>query len=192
LAQAWQRPSHGDLIRRALVLLADHELNASTFAARVAASTGAPLSAAALAGAAALGGPLHGKASVDTRSLVAEARRRGARRVVLERVEKGLTLPSFGHPLYPAGDIRARSLLAVVRPPPIFVELQQVAEELTGEHPNVDFALTALAARLRLPHDGPFVLFALARTVGWIAHALEQTAGGTLIRPRARYVGPIP
>ena len=190
LAVAWRKPDASDLIRRALVLLADHELNASTFAARVAASTGAPLAAAVLAGAATLGGPLHGKASVETRLLLSDARRRGARAVILERLAADAPLPAFGHPLYPNGDVRAQSLLAAVRPLPLFDEVQRIVEELSGEHPNVDYALTAMAARLRLPDDAPFVLFAVARTVGWIAHALEQTLSGNLIRPRARYVGP--
>ena len=64
------------------------------------------------------------------------------------------------------------------------------AERLIGELPNVDFALTAVAACARLPADAPLVLFALARSVGWIAHAFEQRQTGTLLRPRARYTGP--
>ena len=68
--------------------------------------------------------------------------------------------------------------------------LALTAEDLTGEPPNVDFTLAALADAYDLPKQAPFVIFALSRSVGWIAHALEQIAAGQLIRPRARYVGP--
>ncbi len=73
---------------------------------------------------------------------------------------------------------------------PIYAALRTAGESLTGEPANVDFALSALTASLQLPADAPFVLFALARCTGWIAHALEQRETGTLIRPRARYAGP--
>jgi citrate synthase len=72
----------------------------------------------------------------------------------------------------------------------MFTEVRAAAEDLTGEPRNVDFALAALADALALPRETPFVMFALARSVGWIAHALEQTATSQLIRPRARYIGP--
>ena len=65
-----------------------------------------------------------------------------------------------------------------------------MAEELVGESVNVDFALTAMTSAYHLPHDAPLIIFALARTVGWLAHAMEQSTSGRLIRPRARYVGP--
>ncbi len=66
---------------------------------------------------------------------------------------------------------------------------QTAVREMTGERPNIDFALTALVVRLSLPLDAPFQIFATARCTGWIAHALEQSKTGKLIRPRARYVG---
>jgi citrate synthase len=68
--------------------------------------------------------------------------------------------------------------------------LRAAAERITGEQPNIDFALGALTAAYDLPADTPLTLFAMARSVGWVAHALEQRAIGSLIRPRARYVGP--
>jgi citrate synthase len=190
LAAAWQRPAAADLIRRALVLLADHELNASTFATRVAASTGAALSASVLAGFATLSGPMHGGAAAAVQALAAGAQRVGAHAAILASLAQGHAVAAFGHPLYPDGDIRAVALLQAFTLPPIFEELRTVAQRLVGEPPNVDFALTALAASANLPADAPFVLFALARSVGWIAHALEQRQSGSLIRPRARYVGP--
>src|SRR6185312_10890210 len=105
-------------------------------------------------------------------------------------LERGHPIPAFGHPLYPEGDIRSVALLMRSNPPPVFEDLRAHAERLIGELPNVDFALAALAASAALPRDAPFVLFALARSVGWIAHALEQSQNADLIRPRARYVGP--
>lgn len=190
LACAWGRPEAADLIRRALVLLADHELNASTFATRVAASTGAALSASVLAGFATLSGPRHGTAALALRGLVDMARRAGAEDAIKRSLECGHPIPAFGHPLYPDGDIRAVALLKRFKLPPVLEDLRIHAEHLVGELPNVDFALAALTSSARLPRDAPFVLFALARSVGWIAHALEQSQNVNLIRPRARYVGP--
>ncbi|MFZ5729938.1 MAG: citrate/2-methylcitrate synthase [Pseudomonadota bacterium] len=178
-----------DLLRRALVLLADHELNASTFAARVAASTGASLAAGALAGLAALSGPRHGGAAAALRSLAAEAAEQGAEAAIAARLAQDRSLPGFGHPLYPEGDPRAGALLARFEPPPELARLRAAVEGATGKAPNVDFALVALAERLALPQDAPFALFAVARCAGWIAHAIEQVQTGDLIRPRARYAG---
>ncbi|WP_295535269.1 citrate synthase [uncultured Pseudacidovorax sp.] len=192
LAAAWRRPRAADTIRRALVLLADHELNASTFAARVTASTGASLAASVLSGLAALSGPLHGGAAHATLGLARAAAREGVDAALHEWLSLGRRLPAFGHPLYPQGDARAGALLAHVELPAPYAELRDAGERLMGEKANVDFALAALTTAHRLPPHAPLVLFALARAVGWIAHALEQQATGTLIRPRARYTGRAP
>jgi citrate synthase len=190
VAAAWRKPGAKDILRRALVLLADHELNASTFAVRVAASTGASLSACLLAGLATLSGPLHGGAALALQSLLDAARQRGAKEAVGEWLARGEPLPAFGHPLYPQGDPRAAALMHHLKLSGMFAEVRRVAEELTGDPPNVDFALAALADSYALPREAPFVIFALSRSVGWMAHALEQAATGQLIRPRARYIGP--
>jgi citrate synthase len=190
LAKAWRKPQAQDILRRTLVLLADHELNASTFAVRVAASTGASLSACLLAGLATLTGPLHGGAARALSSLLDAARQVGANEAVREWLHRGEPLPAFGHPLYPGGDPRAIALMRHVKLSGMFLAVRMAAEDLTGEPPNVDFALVALADAYGLPRQAPFVIFALSRSVGWIAHALEQIAAGQLIRPRARYVGP--
>jgi len=190
LAVARRASRAEDVIRRALVLLADHELNASTLAARVAASTGAPLSASLLAGLATLAGPLHGGAAAEVRLLAATARQVGAAEAVGNWLEQGRPLPAFGHPLYPDGNPRAVALFEHFKPRPIFAELRLAAEALTGEQPNIDFAISAIADAFDLPPAVPLILFAIARSVGWIAHILEQVSTGSLIRPRARYNGP--
>lgn len=192
LALAWGLGPGGtgaDLIRRALVLLADHELNASTFAARVAASTGASLAASALAGLAALSGPRHGGAAAAVQSLAREAAQTNPRAAIAARLAEDRSIPGFGHPLYPEGDPRAEALLDRFEPTADMARLRSAVTAVTGLAPNVDFALVAMAQSLKLPQDAPFALFAVARCAGWIAHAIEQGQTDQLIRPRARYVG---
>lgn len=192
-AAAWGLDADGaDLVRRTLVLLADHELNASTFAARVAASTGASLSAACLAGLSALSGPLHGGMAARVEAFVEEAERRDPSQAVSARLARGAAMPGFGHPLYPDGDPRAAALLSAFTAPALLAELRTTTETATGLSPNIDFALVSLARTLKLPPDAPFILFATARSAGWMAHAIEQLQTGRLIRPRARYVGEVP
>lgn len=190
IAAGWQRKQAADVLRRALVLLADHELNASTFAVRVTVSTGASLASGILAGLATLSGPLHGRAAAGVFELVRAGRQRGMLAALREWLEYGRVLSGFGHPLYRDGDVRAEALLRTVAVPSEYEELRAAASELTGERPNIDFALAAMTAAFHLPPDAPLVLFATARCVGWLAHAMEQAAAGRLIRPRARYVGP--
>ncbi|GLQ55286.1 citrate synthase [Devosia nitrariae] len=190
LALVWDRPEAGDALRRALVLLADHELNASTFACRVAVSTGAPLSAAVLSGLATLTGPLHGGAWRAVRAAVAQTA--GDEQAVRDYFSEGRAIAGFGHALYPDGDVRAEALFESFEIPAPYAAVRKVGEEIFGDRVNVDFALAALTSAHRLPDDAPLVVFAVARTVGWLAHAVEQAVGGSLIRPRARYVGPPP
>ncbi|HEX7872916.1 MAG TPA: citrate synthase [Sphingobium sp.] len=192
LAIAWGQNPDGpaaDIIRRTLVLVADHELNASTFAARVTAATGASLAAALLAGLSALSGPRHGGQSAMVRRFLAEAKLHGTREAARGRLTEGRQLPGFGHPLYPRGDLRAIALLDRITVPEPLAELQVLARELAGAEPNIDFAMIAACETFGLPQDAPFALFAAARAAGWIAHAVEQSQSQTLIRPRARYIG---
>jgi citrate synthase len=189
LARAWRLSDRGqDLIRRALVLLADHELNPSTFAARVAASTGASLGACALAGLATLSGARHGGMAERVIALAAAAERETADKALAARPHHWGATPGFGHPLYPEGDPRAQALMSAFAAPPELEAFRRTAAE-SGQRDNVDFALAALARGLRLPEGASFVLFAIARCAGWTAHALEQARAGGAIRPRARYVG---
>jgi citrate synthase len=183
------KPREAENIRRALVLLADHELNASTFAVRVVASTGARLTNCILGGLAALSGPRHGAASERARSFVAQATSAtDAFRLVGEKLEAGEHVPGFGHSLYGEGDPRARELLSHINPDPIASAVEQAVRDLSGTEPNIDFALVALERARGLPPGTALMLFAIARTVGWLAHAFEQRAAGNIIRPRAEYV----
>jgi len=192
LARALERPDAADGLRRALVLLADHELNASTFAARVTISTGASLAAGVLAGLAALTGPLHGNAAPAVLALAEDidAQPEDAEGALREWLDEGRAVPGFGHPLYPRGDIRCAALLDAINIPPAFRGLREAATVVLDEAPNVDFALAALMAAHDLPRSAAATIFALARSVGWLAHGMEQASSGGLIRPRARYVGP--
>jgi citrate synthase len=198
IAQAWAPDNKhaGDLIRRALVLLADHELNASTFTARCAASTGLNLYDSVIAGLAALKGPKHGGAGVLASQLVKTLIDRDVAPMVRERVALGERFAGFGHGVYKRGDPRAQSLLnALARagaPRKFTREVPERIAEATGEFVNIDYALAVLVHALRLPLRSELALFAMSRSVGWIAHASEQLQFGKLIRPRARYVGPAP
>jgi citrate synthase len=171
------------------VLLADHELNASTFAARVTVSTGASLWAGMLAGLAALSGPRHGLASREITALVGDIGHDVAEAGLRDWLGEGRYVPGMGHQLYPYGDPRCRALLSSFTPTAQFETYRLAAESLTGDLPNIDFALAALTDRFALPADAGFTLFALARATGWLAHMMEQIASGQAIRPRARYVG---
>jgi citrate synthase len=198
IAQAWAGDNkHApDLIRRALVLLADHELNASTFTVRCAASTGLNLYDSVIAGLAALKGPKHGGAGVLASQLVKTMVDKDVGPVVRERVALGERFAGFGHGVYKRGDPRAMSLLeALTRagaPRKFTREIPERIAEATGEFVNIDYALAVLVHALRMPAGSELALFAMARSVGWIAHASEQLQHGRLIRPRARYVGPAP
>jgi citrate synthase len=198
IANAWTSDNKhaADLIRRSLVLLADHELNASTFTVRCAASTGLNLYDAVIAGLAALKGPKHGGASVLASRLVKTLVDHDVAPVIRERVALGERFAGFGHGVYKRGDPRAMSLLdALARAGAARKFTREIPEriaEATGEFVNIDYALAVLVHSLRLPPGSELALFAMARSVGWIAHASEQLQHGGLIRPRARYIGPAP
>lgn len=192
-AQGWKQSTQvADLLRTAMVLLVDHELTSSAFVARITASTGASLPACLLAGLTTLSGPLHGDASGQVQALFSEVERLGEEQVLAHYLSTGLPLAGFGHHLYPDGDPRAAALLALFEPPEVIARFIEKVTMLTGLQPNIDVALAALVAHHRLPLDAAFGLFATARSIGLLAHSLEQLGVAQVIRPRGRYVGQMP
>ncbi|HVU12129.1 MAG TPA: citrate synthase family protein [Phototrophicaceae bacterium] len=188
------------LIEAALILCADHELNVSSFTARVVASADATPYAVVTAGLAALQGLKHGGISEQVEAFLREIGSvERIASVTAARLRRGERIPGFGHSLYPQGDVRAKTLLNLLdtaypdAPEVEFVrETSGQVRQMIDHYPNVDFALAGLAYVAHLPPGSALALFALGRTVGWIGHAIEQYQSGVLIRPRARYVGEPP
>jgi citrate synthase len=200
LAQGWGRPAAEGLVRTALVVLADHELAASTYAVRVATSTGASPWRAITAGLAGLDGSRHGGMGERVMAFLHEVGLPDNADGVFARwLRAGQAIPGFGHPLYEAGDSRCRLLLERVgrdfpRHPALSLgqAVARTGRALLCREPNIDFGLAIACRAAELPPDAPIALFAIARTVGWIGHAIEQAGSPVLIRPRARYVGRAP
>jgi citrate synthase len=194
-----QPPSEGLIgaLRAALVLLADHELAASTLAARVAASVRADPYAVVGTGLGAMSGALHGGASLGAEVLLSSARGPAdAPRVVGELLRRGERIPGLGHFVYRAGDPRAVLLLDLVRNAAPDSGRLAVAEAVVAEAkrralpaPNIEFALAVLATVGGMIPGAGEAVFAVARTAGWLAHALEEYARATPIRPRGVYTG---
>jgi citrate synthase len=200
----WSRLCHRrpapELLRAlsaALVLLADHELAASTLAARVAASVRADPYAVVGTGLGAMSGALHGGASLGAETLLAAARGPDdVPRVVGELLRRGEKVPGFGHFVYRGGDPRAVLLLGLLRHAAPKSGQLAVAEAVLAEvrrkslpEPNIDFAIATLARVAGMVTGAGEAIFAVARTAGWIAHALEAYAGDGPLRPRAVYTG---
>ncbi|HEX7777444.1 MAG TPA: citrate synthase family protein [Parvibaculum sp.] len=189
-----------ELIRAALVLCADHELNASAFTVRCVAGTGATLYAAVQAGICAAQGPRHAAFTNRVESFLTDmAHRQDLEDAVLQRLRNGDLVPGFGHPLYPDGDPRAATLLKLMAEhhgdDPAFQRSQRIVEvmaEAGGVKPSIDFAIGAMGATLRMLPGAGLAVFVLGRTAGWIGHAIEQYRSGLMIRPRARYTGEAP
>lgn len=198
LARAWapQKKGAAELIRAALILCADHELNVSAFTARCVASAGSNPYAVVLAGLAALEGTKHGGMTERVDALFDELQRvRDPRKGLADRLRRGAPVDGFGHQLYADGDPRATLLLSMLpngKGRNFALSVAGAAEHSLGEKPNLDFALAAVSRSLGLPHGAALALFAIGRTIGWIAHAIEQYEQNAIIRPRARYVGPAP
>lgn len=206
---AMPTPEQAAALDRYLVTVVDHGLNASTFAARVVASTGAGLTSSVLAGLSALKGPLHGGAPgpvLDMLDAVSEPGRAAA--WVSETLDAGSRLMGFGHRIYRVRDPRADALKAAVRAlaasgaiDPARLSLAEAVEraalaELRRRKPdrvletNVEFYTALLLESLGFPRDAFTCVFAMGRVTGWIAHAREQALTGRLIRPKSVYVGP--
>ncbi|KIZ14655.1 citrate/2-methylcitrate synthase [Streptomyces natalensis] len=185
----------------ALVLLIDHDLAASTLAVRIAASAHAHPYAAVSAGFGALDGPLHGAASGLVHRMLLEVLERGsAAAVVADHLRAGRRIPGLGHPLYSGEDPRARALFALLADVPQAQPALQAARGVAGTaarhaelHANVDLPLAVLTVSAGMPAEAGETVFAVARTAGWIAHALEEYAERPLrLRPRGQYNGPRP
>jgi citrate synthase len=200
LQRAWALDaSASDLVRRCLVLVADHELNASTYVGRCIASTRATLYSVVLGALGALSGPKHGGETSRVETFLRDAlRSRDVQGAVAERLQRGERVPGFGQPLYPDGDPRGRAIIEAIkgsryaRSSAKAIDIGRRVSDLIGHHPNVDFALGVISIALKLPPGSGLGMFLIGRSVGWIAHAMEQYATGALIRPRARYVGVLP
>ena len=185
-------------VREALVLSADHELTASTFAVRVAASARASLPACLVAALATLSGPLHGAATARVEALAAAVGKpEKAAEEVRARLERGESIPGFGHPLYPDGDPRGHRLLELAKEVGPRAKVVRTLSSITSamalaarDKPTLDVGLVALAAALGLRRGSALAMFAVGRLAGFIAHVIEQREADFLLRPRARYVGP--
>jgi len=193
--RTWERRA----LDRVLVACAEHELNASTFAARVVASTGADLYASVLAALCSLSGPIHGGACGRIESMFAAIESGVRLETMLQHFsEQHLLPPGFGHAIYPNGDPRAVLLKTVAssisqhkgkRWFDTACKIEERVWQRDHLRPNLDFYLTVCTRMLGYPRGLPAAIFALGRAAGWIAHSLEQYADNRLIRPRMRYRG---
>jgi citrate synthase len=195
-----------------LVTVSDHGLNASTFAARVVASTRAGLTSASLAGISALKGPLHGGAPGPIIEMLDQiGTPENAQAWIEQALDRGDRLMGFGHRVYRVRDPRADALKRAValligegsNSTPGRLAFAEAVEQaalaiLKARKPdrslqtNVEFYTALLLESLAFPADAFTCVFAAGRVAGWIAHAREQLAGGRLIRPQSRYIGPVP
>jgi citrate synthase len=184
-----------------LVLHADHELNASTFAARIAASTLSDMHSAVVAALCTLKGPLHGGANEAVmRTLERVGTVENVPGFVREALDRKERIMGFGHRVYKEGDPRARWLkkmsqrLSEETGNPKWYQMSVLMEEEVkadkGLLPNVDFYSASVYTYLGIPHDLFTLIFAVSRVSGYVAHILEQYADNRLIRPRAEYIGP--
>ncbi|MBK3563808.1 citrate synthase [Streptomyces sp. MBT62] len=185
----------------ALGLLVDHDLAASTLAVRVAASARAHAYAAVSSGLGVLEGPLHGAASGLAHRMLLDVLDQGsAAPVVADELRAGRRIPGLGHRLYPGEDPRARALFALLKDVPGAGPALAAARDIvattarhTPLHANVDLALAVLTVSSGMPSTAGETIFAVARTAGWIAHALEEYGERPLrMRPSGHYVGPKP
>ncbi|MFJ9540260.1 citrate synthase [Streptomyces sp. NPDC101225] len=185
----------------ALALLVDHDLAASTLAVRVAASARAHAYAAVSAGLGVLEGPLHGAASGLAHRLLLDVLDEGdAAPVIADELRAGRRIPGLGHRLYPGEDPRARVLFELLEELPHAAPALAAARDIvattarhTPLHANVDLALAVFTASSGMPATAGETIFAVARTAGWIAHALEEYGERPLrMRPSGHYVGPTP
>lgn len=185
----------------ALILHADHELNASTFAARVTAATMADIYSSVTSAIGALKGPLHGGANMEVMQLIDEiGSPEKAERIVLDKLANNIKIPGFGHRVYSCEDPRVGVLrehariitkhVGKTKHFDITREIERIVLDQTKVFPNVDLYTASLYSAMGLPQELFTPIFAISRTVGWTSHILEQWSNNRLIRPRAEYTGP--
>lgn len=186
-----------DLIRAGLILAADRELDLPSYTARAIASAGSTPYAAVAGALSAFRGVRHGGLLARIEALLTEVSRPGdAVPVIRGRLERGERVPGFGHPLFPDVDPRAETLLGMLdagskaskewaRASRLIV----AADELLDERPTFEFALTAVSHAMGLPREAPSVILAIGRSIGWIAHTIEEYENGQVEAPPTRYVG---
>jgi citrate synthase len=184
-------------VNTAMILLADHELAASTVAVRIAATARSPIYGCIAAGLGVLQGPCHGGTSLRAEDLLAQIRSpQQADAIIHAHLSRGDPLWGFGHLLYPSGDPRAAALLhsilasAPARQRSTINRILAFTDQNSLPPPNIDFALAALAYCWSLNRGAGQAIFAVARTAGWIAHAIEEYERKASYRIRGTYTGP--
>jgi len=190
-----------DALDVALILHADHELNASTFAARVTSATMADIYSSVTSAIGTLKGPLHGGANMEVMQLIDEiGRPEEAERIIVEKLRNNKKIPGFGHRVYRCEDPRVAVLrehariitthTGTTKNFDITSEIERVVLEQTNVFPNVDLYTASLYHAMGIPQELFTPVFAMSRIVGWTSHILEQWSNNRLIRPRAEYTGP--
>ncbi|HEX2950698.1 MAG TPA: citrate/2-methylcitrate synthase [Armatimonadota bacterium] len=194
-----------DMVRAfdvALILHADHELNASTFAARVTAATMSDIYSSVTSAIGALKGPLHGGANEEVMKMLNEiGEPQQAETWVLDALSRKMKVSGFGHRVYRTEDPRAGTLRRYAKELSeragdtrlfdISCEVERVMRENTKVYPNVDFYSATCYHMMNIPSELFTPIFAMSRTVGWTAHILEQWSNNRIIRPRSEYTGPL-
>lgn len=203
LQQAWvpNKPVAAKLFNAILIMSANNELSVTAFTARCVASAGAPLYSATMAALCAAQGSKTGAQAERVEVLFDEVLKTGnARGAITTCLRRGESIPGFGHRLFPHGDPRVELLIQLIADAfprsPSTVAMRTIAgevKELMGElHPNMYFARVALGRALQLPHYAVSSLGAIGNAIAWIGHAIEEYQCDRIIRPRARYTGPLP
>ena len=191
-----------EALDKALVLHADHELNASTFAARVTVATLSDIYSGVTSAIGALKGPLHGGANEAVMVMLDEiGSLANVEPYIQAKLDKKDKVMGFGHRVYKNGDPRAKHLQQMSRQLgelnkdmtlyEMSVKIEEMVTGQKGLRPNVDFYSASCYTMLGIPRDLFTPIFAISRVSGWTAHILEQLADNRLIRPRAEYVGPV-
>ena len=197
LAGHWSKPDTASMLNRIMIVSADHELNVSSFTARVVASSGADLYAVVAAALSAFTGTKHGGMAEQVNAFFREAFADGnPEQTVAARIKRGEHVPGFGHPLYTKIDPRADIILTALAADHAGNAAFQIAQDIIDVmaarldlHPNIDFAMSTAFHVLELNPMDAILPYVLGRICGWIGQAIEEYHQDQLIRPRATYIG---